>query len=95
VVILASFAFTRPQYTEIPAWAETPLAVINWDRASIADRVGMVAVTEEQPHTSPMEQQYLAGEPLTTAGIIAGRGTVEIVHHGGWRWVRRNKPICG
>jgi hypothetical protein len=83
VVILASFAFTRPQYTEIPAWAETPLAVINWDRASIADRVGMVAVTEEQPHTSPMEQQYLAGEPLTTAGIIAGRGTVEIVHHGG------------
>ena len=83
VVILGSFAYTVPQYTEVPDWAETPLAVINWDRASIADRVGMVAVTREQPQTSPMEQQYLSGEPLTPAGIISGQGTVEVVHHGG------------
>ncbi|RME73217.1 MAG: hypothetical protein D6784_12250 [Chloroflexi bacterium] len=83
VVGLASFAYTLPQYTDIPAWAETPLAVVNWDRASIVDRVGMVAVTEEQPQTSPMEAQYLNGQPLTVAGIIAGNGTVETLHHGG------------
>ncbi|MBN1993593.1 MAG: hypothetical protein JW953_12910 [Anaerolineae bacterium] len=83
VVILASFPYTLPQYTQVPAWAETPLAVINWDRASIADRVGMVSVTREQPHTSPMEPQYLNGQPLTVAGLIAGQGTVETLHHGG------------
>jgi hypothetical protein len=83
VVALGSFNYTLPQYTDIPAWAETPLAVVNWDRASIADRVGMVSVTAEQPQTSPMEAQYLAGEPLTTAGIIVGTGTVEMLHHGG------------
>lgn len=83
VVILGSFSYTIPQYTEVPAWAETPLAVVNWDRASIVDRVGMVWVTQEQPQTSPMEPQYLNGEPLTPAGIIAGQGQIEIVHHGG------------
>lgn len=83
VVILGSFAYTLPQYTEIPEWAETPLAVIRWDRASIVDRVGMVSVTEEQPQSSPMEEQYLDGEPLTVAGIIAGQGTVETLRHGG------------
>jgi hypothetical protein len=96
VVILGSFTYTLPQYTEIPAWAETPLAVINWDRASIVDRVGMVSVTEEQPQSSPMEAQYLAGEPLTTAGIIAGEGRVEILHHGGASdqiKVTANRPV--
>ncbi len=83
VIILASFPYTLPQYTEVPDWAESPLAVVNWDRASIVDRVGMVSVTEEQPQTSPMEQQYLDGQPLHVAGIIAGRGTVETLHHGG------------
>jgi hypothetical protein len=83
VIILGSFAYTLPQYTEVPAWAETPLAVINWDRASIVDRVGMVSVTQTQPQTSPMEAQYLNGEPLVTAGIIAGQGQLQMVHHGG------------
>jgi hypothetical protein len=84
VIILASFSYTLPQYTEVPAWSETPLAVVNWDRASIVDRVGMVSVTEEQPQTSPMEQEYLSqGHPLTVAGLTAGSGTVETLHHGG------------
>ncbi|MEW5956418.1 MAG: 6-pyruvoyl-tetrahydropterin synthase-related protein [Chloroflexota bacterium] len=83
VIILASLPYTLPQYTEIRAWAETPLAVINWDRASIGDRVGMVWVTDRQPQTSPLEQQYLDGEPLTVAGIITGQGALETLHHGG------------
>ncbi|HEX9922648.1 MAG TPA: DUF6541 family protein [Anaerolineae bacterium] len=84
IIILASFAYTLPQYTAVPTWAETPLAVINWDRGSITDRVGMVSVTLEQPQTSPMEAEYLAsGRPNTVAGIISGQGTVETLHHGG------------
>ena len=84
VIILAAFSYTLPEYTEIPAWAETPLAVVNWDRASIVDRVGMVSVTDEQPQSSPMEQEYLEhGQPNTVAGIIAGSGAVETLHHGG------------
>lgn len=84
IIVLASFAYTLPQYTDIPTWTETPLAVINWDRASIADRVGMVSVTLEQPQTSPMEAEYLAnGRPNTVAAIISGQGTVETLHHGG------------
>jgi hypothetical protein len=43
----------------------------------------MVAVTQEQPQTSPLEQKYLNGEPLTAAAIIAGPGTVETLHRGG------------
>jgi hypothetical protein len=84
VVVLASYPYTQPQYNDVPDWAETPLAVVNWDRASIVDRVGMMAVTDEQPQTSPMESQYLNREPLTNvAGIISGKGTVETLHHGG------------
>ncbi len=76
-IILASFTYTIPQYTKIPDWAETPLAVLYWDRASIVDRVGMVSVTDEQPQTSPMEQQYLQGDQLIPAALIAGQGTIE------------------
>ncbi|MCB0153202.1 MAG: hypothetical protein KDF65_00300 [Anaerolineae bacterium] len=84
VMILGSFSYTLPQYTDVPAWSETPLAVVNWDRASIVDRVGMVSVTQEQPQTSPMEAEYLtSGVPTTVAGLIAGQGTVETLHHGG------------
>jgi hypothetical protein len=83
VVILASYPYTLPQYTPVPDWAETPLAVIYWDRESITDRVGMMAVTEEQPQDSPMLPQYLAGEPLPVAGVITGSGTVETLHRGG------------
>ncbi len=83
VIVLASFPYTLPQYTDVSDWAETPLAVIYWDRASIVDRVGMVSATQEQPQTSPLEQQYLRGEPLTAASLIAGQGSVETLHRGG------------
>lgn len=83
VVVLASFAYTMPQYTEIPDWAETPLAVVNWDRSSIVDRVGMVSFTQEQPQTSPLERQYLNGQPLSGAALLTGPGSVETLHRGG------------
>jgi hypothetical protein len=83
VVILASFPYTLPQYTEIPEWAEAPLAVINWDRASIVDRVGMVSVTRQQPQTSPLEALYLEGRDLEAGTLTAGQGTVDTLHRGG------------
>jgi hypothetical protein len=83
VVILGALPYTRPEYTDIPDWAETPLAVVNWDRASIVDRVGMVSVTQEQPQTSPLEPLYLAGQPLEAGQLIEGQGTVETLHRGG------------
>ncbi len=83
VLVFSVSDYAHPEYTAIPDWADTPLAVINWDSASVADRVGMVAVTDEQPTTSPMEAQYRAGEPLSVAGIIEGDGTVETLRHGG------------
>lgn len=83
VLIISSHRYTLPQYTDIPEAAETPLAVINWDRGSIGDRVGMVAVTQQQPTTSPMEAQYVAHEPLQVAGIITGTGQITTLHHGG------------
>ncbi len=82
-LVLASYPYARPQYTPIPDWADTPLAVINWDSASPADRVGMVAYTAEQPTTSPMEAQYRAGEPLTVAAVLSGEATLETLRHGG------------
>ena len=83
IVILGSFPYTQPQLTDIPDWAETPLSIIKWDSFSPADRVGMVAVTEEQPTTSPMEAQYRAGEPLQVATAISGEANVETIRHGG------------
>jgi hypothetical protein len=83
VVALGSFTYTLPKYTEVEDWRETPRAVVEWDRFSPADRVAMVIYTDEQPTTGPMEAQYLTGEPLDVAGVIAGQGSVETVHHGG------------
>ncbi|MGQ9501204.1 MAG: hypothetical protein ACUVSF_07995 [Anaerolineae bacterium] len=83
VIVLASFAYALPQYTEVEGWRETPQAVVRWDRFSPADRVAMVAYTEQQPSSSPMEAQYMAGEPLQVATIVQGEGEIETLRHGG------------
>ena len=83
VVVLGSFAYTLPQYSPVEDWREQPQAVIRWDRFSTAARVAMMAHTQEQPTTSPMEAQYLAGEPLQVATIPDGTGTVDTLRHGG------------
>ena len=83
VVVLGSYAYTLPKYTPVEPWREQSQAVIRWDRFSTADRVGMVVYTNEQPTTSPMEAQYMAGAPLQVAGIVSGKGTVQTLRHGG------------
>ena len=83
ITLLGSYAYAQPEYTPIPDWAETPLSVIEWDSFSPQDRVGMVAVTTEQPTSSPMEAQYRAGQPLQVAAVISGQAQVETIRHGG------------
>jgi hypothetical protein len=83
VVILGSFSYTLPQYTPVESWREGPEAVIRWSRFSTADRVAMVAHTDEQPTSGPMEAQYLAGEALDVATITDGAGTLRTLRHGG------------
>jgi hypothetical protein len=83
IVAFGSFSYTLPQYTDIEAWREQPQAVTRWDRFSPADRVAMVVYTDEQPTSSPMEEQYLSGQPLEVATILSGTGTLKTLHHGG------------
>jgi hypothetical protein len=82
VIVFASFSYTLPQYTPVEAWREGSQAVLNWDRASPADRVAMVAYTEEQPSGGPLEAHTLTGEPQETATILAGNGTVKTLRRG-------------
>ncbi len=83
IMILGSYTYTQPQYTAVPDWATTPLAVINWDSFSVKDRVGMVTYTQEQPPTSPLEEQYRAGQALEAAVILSGSGRLETIRRGG------------
>jgi hypothetical protein len=83
VIILGSISYVLPQYTPVEAWRERPEAVIRWSRFSTADRVAMVAHTDEQPTTGPMESQYLAGEELDVATILDGTGRIDTLRHGG------------
>lgn len=83
LVILGSADYARPEYTEIPDWAETPRAVVEWDRASIKDRVAMVSATTEQPSTSPLESLYLNGSPLLAGEIISGEAENRTIYRGG------------
>jgi len=83
IVALGSFAYTLPQYTEPSPRSEADVAVVDFELVYPPDRTGMTAWTQEQPLTSPLAAQYLAGEPLIKAHVIAGAATIEPVHHGG------------
>jgi len=82
-VAAGSFAYTLPQYTPYSARAEADVAVVEFELVYPPDRTGMMAWTKEQPMTSPLVPQYLAGEPLTKAHILEGQGSVEMRYHGG------------
>lgn len=90
VVILASFPYTRPEYTPIPPTAEGPLLALEFEQ-KYGDMVGMTAWTQEQPRTSPLVAQYWAGGPLVTAEALAPGASVEMIRAGGASdelWVR-------
>jgi hypothetical protein len=81
-VILASFSYTLPEYTELSPRLETPAAPLDFELAH-PDMVCMVTYTQEQPRSTPLVAQYLAGEPLVKAHALTEGATVEMVRHGG------------
>jgi hypothetical protein len=82
VIVLASFGYTLPEYTELSPRLETPAAPLDFELAH-PDMVSMVAYTQEQPRSTPLVAQYLAGEPLVKAHALTEGATVEMVRHGG------------
>jgi hypothetical protein len=74
-VVLASLAYTLPEYTDITPVDESPLAIIRFE-SSYPDMIGLMAATEQPFGESPLTAQYLAGEPLQKAALLAGNGEV-------------------
>jgi hypothetical protein len=82
VALLGSAAYTVPKYTPIPASAESPLLSIEFE-LNYTDMRGMTAWTREMPDTSPLVEQYLSGQPLVTAEVLAPGATLTMLHAGG------------
>jgi hypothetical protein len=90
VAVVASFVYTLPQYTPVPATAEGPLLTIDFE-LQYPEMVGMTAWAEELPSTSPLVVQYQTGAPLVTAQALAPGAAVEMIRAGGASdelWVR-------
>ncbi|MCB0255615.1 MAG: hypothetical protein KDI55_18010 [Anaerolineae bacterium] len=82
VVVLASLAFTVPQYTDIDPIDESVESIMRFE-LEYPDMIGHTAAVQEMFTDSPLLPQYLAGEPLQKAVLIAGSGEVKTVRTGG------------
>lgn len=82
VVVLASLAFTVPQYTDIQPIDESVQSIMRFELA-YPDMIGHTAAVQEPFTESPLLPQYLAGEPLQKAALIAGSGEVKTLRTGG------------
>ena len=82
LVVLASYAFTLPQATDIQPIDESAASIIRFE-TTYPDMIGITASTQEAPTDSPLVAQYLAGEPLQKAALVAGSGQVETLRVGG------------
>lgn len=76
-IILASSFYIRAQITPIRPQSETPLAVIEFE-LEYSDMRGMTRWSDRVPENadSPLIAQYLAGEKLRRAAIVAGDGVI-------------------
>jgi len=93
LVLLASYSYLVPQYTPVAPENISPRAVIDFETFSPRDRVGATRWVTEQPTTSPLVPEYLAGEPLQKAKAADERAQVEQIHHGGQsEEIRVNTP---
>jgi len=82
VVVLVSYAYTLPQYTEPSSRSEQSVAIIDFEAFYPPDRVGMTVWAQEQPQDTPLVEQYLAGKPLIKAIPLSEGVQVEMVRHG-------------
>ena len=81
-VVLASLPFTLPQYTDITAIDESELSIIRFE-TTYPDMIGRTVNTEEAFTETPLLAQYLAGEALQKAVVLAGDARVDKIQAGG------------
>jgi 6-pyruvoyl-tetrahydropterin synthase related domain len=76
-LVLASIFYAMPELQAIRPQDESPIAVMEFELA-YPDMRGSTVWAERQPanEDSPLLPQYLAGEPLRRAAIVAGSGEV-------------------
>ncbi len=82
LVVLASLPFSQPQYTAIEPIDESAQSIIRFE-TSYPDMIGVTSYAQAVPTDSPLVAQYLAGESLQKATLLAGTGQVETVRVGG------------
>lgn len=80
-IVLASLPFAVPQYTGIQPIDESELSIIRFETA-YPDMIGRTVNTERTFTETPLVAQYLAGEPLQKAVLLAGSGTVSSTARG-------------
>ncbi len=81
-VVLASLPFTQPQYTDITPIDESALSIIRFE-TTYPDMIGRTVNTEQTFSETPLVAQYLAGQPLEKAVLLAGQGQVSTSRVGG------------
>jgi len=82
VVLLASYPYTRPEYTPVTPRDESPLAIIDFETQH-PDMVGITHWARLVPAETPLLEQYLAGKPLEKVVVLRGQGRAETVRYGG------------
>jgi hypothetical protein len=82
VVVLASLPFALPQYTEIEPIDESELSIIRFEMA-YPEMIGHTIHTGQAFSDTPLLAQYLAGEPLQKATVLAGNAEVRRIETGG------------
>ncbi|HNS02331.1 MAG TPA: hypothetical protein PKM78_08120 [Anaerolineae bacterium] len=73
--VLASLAFTLPQYTDIEPIDESALSIIRFE-TTYPEMIGRTVFTEEPFTDTPLVAQYLAGQPLEKVVTLAGDAEV-------------------
>jgi hypothetical protein len=79
LVILASFGYATPRYTD----AEISLAKMMAFQVRTGEMLGDTIWVSQKPLTSPLVPQYLAGQPLTRAVALAPGALAVTTHDGG------------
>lgn len=97
LIVLAGFPYTRPELLPVRPADESPLAIVEFE-ARYPDMRGMTSFAQRHPSeaTSPLIAQYIAGEPLRRAAIIAGNGVVldqTAAANSAWARVRADGPV--
>ncbi|MBE2231952.1 MAG: hypothetical protein IAE85_00500 [Anaerolinea sp.] len=73
--VLASLAFTLPQYTAIEPIDESARSIIRFE-TTYPEMIGRTVYTQQAVTDTPLVAQYLAGQPLEKVVTLAGQATV-------------------